>query len=102
MKKIVPLFVLLTLFMYLIVLPTATYSQERSPVLEVYFSPHGGCTDAIIRELNRAKTSVLAQAYSFTSTPIAKALLNAHRRGVKVQIIPETEEMVSGNRASRY
>ena len=27
------------------------------------------------------------QAYSFTSAPIAKALLNAHKRGVKVLVI---------------
>ena len=34
-----------------------------------------------------AKASVLAQAYSFTSAPIAKALLHAHKRGVQVQVI---------------
>ncbi len=87
MKKIIPLFVLFTLFMYLMILPKATYSQEKPPVLEVYFSPHGGCTEAIIRGLNNTKTSVLVQAYSFTSADIAKALLNAHKRGVKVEVI---------------
>jgi len=30
---------------------------------------------------------VLVQAYSFTSVPIAMALVKAHRRGVKVQVI---------------
>jgi phosphatidylserine/phosphatidylglycerophosphate/cardiolipin synthase-like enzyme len=30
---------------------------------------------------------VLVQAYSFTSAPIAKALLDAHKRGVQVQVI---------------
>jgi len=54
---------------------------------EVYFSRHGGCTEAIVRELNNAKTTVLVQAYTFTSAPIAKALLNAHKRGVKVEVI---------------
>ncbi len=29
----------------------------------------------------------LVQAYSFTSAPIAKALLDAHKRGVSVQVI---------------
>ena len=53
----------------------------------VYFSPRGGCTEAVIRELNNAKTSVLVQAYSFTSKVIAKALVEAHRRGVKVEVI---------------
>ena len=31
--------------------------------------------------------TVLVQAYSFTSAPIAKALLAAHKRGVKVEVI---------------
>ena len=30
---------------------------------------------------------MLVQAYSFTSAPIAKALLNAHKRGIKVEVI---------------
>jgi hypothetical protein len=50
----------------------------------VYFSPNGGATDAVVRELNTARTQVLMQAYSFTSAPIAKALVEAHKRGVKV------------------
>ena len=59
-----------------------------SPI-EVYFSPKGGCTEAVVRELRAAKRTVLVQAYSFTSAPIAKALIDAHKRGVKVQVILE-------------
>lgn len=44
----------------------------------VYFSPNGGCTEAIIKEIARAKTEILIQAYSFTPAPIAKALVDAH------------------------
>ena len=63
-------------------------SPQGKPVSwEVYFSPNGECTNAIIRELNKAQNTVLVQAYSFTSAPIAKALLDAHRRGVKVEVI---------------
>jgi phosphatidylserine/phosphatidylglycerophosphate/cardiolipin synthase-like enzyme len=54
---------------------------------QVYFSPRSGCTAAIIRELEAAKSEVLVQAYSFTSTPIAQALLSARDRGVKVEAI---------------
>ena len=50
----------------------------------VYFSPRGGATDAVVQELNTAKTHVLMQAYGFTSVPIAKALVEAHKRGVKI------------------
>jgi phosphatidylserine/phosphatidylglycerophosphate/cardiolipin synthase-like enzyme len=59
----------------------------KLPPIQVFFSPKGGCTEAVVKELSAAKTSVLVQAYSFTSTPIAKALLEAHKRGVQVQVI---------------
>ena len=62
-------------------------ADQPAPQIAVYFSPHGGCTDAIVKELDAAKESVLVQAYSFTSAPIAKALMEAHKRGVKVQVI---------------
>ncbi len=54
---------------------------------QVYFSPNGGCTQAIIKEINNAKSEVFVQAYSFTSAHIIKALLNAHKRNVKVEVI---------------
>ena len=58
-----------------------------APSIEVFFSPKGGCTGAILSELKAAKTSVLVQAYWFTSPTIAKALVETHRRGVKVEAI---------------
>jgi phosphatidylserine/phosphatidylglycerophosphate/cardiolipin synthase-like enzyme len=62
-------------------------SLPKNTPVKVYFSPKGGCTEAIISEIDQAKTEFLVQAYSFTSAPIAKALVNAHKRGVKVQAI---------------
>ena len=50
----------------------------------VYFSPNGGATAAVVHEVNTATHQILVQAYSFTSAPIAKALVEAHKRGVKV------------------
>jgi phosphatidylserine/phosphatidylglycerophosphate/cardiolipin synthase-like enzyme len=67
--------------------PLPSIPQEKCPTIEVHFSPNGKCTDAIIRELDKAKNTVLVQAFSFTSAPIAKALLNAHKRGLKVEVI---------------
>ena len=55
--------------------------------IQVYFSPEGGCTEAVVRELGKAKSTVLVQAYSFTSAPIAKALVDAEKRGVKIEVI---------------
>jgi phosphatidylserine/phosphatidylglycerophosphate/cardiolipin synthase-like enzyme len=61
--------------------------QPAAAPIEVHFSPNGGCTDAVVNELNSAKTSIFVQAYSFTSVPIAKALVDAHKRGVKIQVV---------------
>jgi phosphatidylserine/phosphatidylglycerophosphate/cardiolipin synthase-like enzyme len=58
-----------------------------TPTVEVHFSPSGGCTAAVVKELAAAKTSIQVQAYSFTSTPIAAALVEAHKRGVKVDVL---------------
>lgn len=55
--------------------------------IQVYFSPQGGCTEAIVDVLNHATNSVYVQAFSFTSTPIARALVDAHQRKVNVRVI---------------
>ena len=55
--------------------------------VQVFFSPRGGCTEAVVSTISQARSEILVQAYSFTSAPIAKALVDAHKRGVHVQII---------------
>jgi phosphatidylserine/phosphatidylglycerophosphate/cardiolipin synthase-like enzyme len=62
-------------------------AKAGEPAWQVYFSPNGGTTKAIVNVLSSAKARVLVQAYSFTSAPIAKALMDAHKRGVDVQVI---------------
>lgn len=73
-------------------------SQEKlvsCPSLTVYFSPKGGAEEAIVKELDNAKTSIQVQAYSFTSAPIAKALVAAHEKGVKVEIILDKSNLAA-------
>lgn len=55
--------------------------------LRVYFSPKGGCQEAILRELNQARREILVQAYSFTADPLTFALVEAKKRGVHVEIL---------------
>jgi phosphatidylserine/phosphatidylglycerophosphate/cardiolipin synthase-like enzyme len=57
------------------------------PTVEVCYSPKGGCTEAVVREIGRARNEVLVQAYSFSSKPIAEALVAAKTRGVQVTIL---------------
>ncbi len=63
----------------------------------VRFSPRGGCTAAIVREIRNARREVRLQAYSFTSAPIAAALRDAAKRGVRV-----TALLDRSNQSRRY
>jgi len=52
-------------YLWRIVVRKLGYVQD----VEVYFSPQGGCQAAIVRELMKAKSEILVQAYSFTAEP---------------------------------
>jgi phosphatidylserine/phosphatidylglycerophosphate/cardiolipin synthase-like enzyme len=91
----------LLIFCYAAILAGATLAAENSPV-EVYFSPKGGCTDAILKEIKAAQTSVLVQAYWFTSESTAKALVAAHKRGVKVEVILDRSRTEIENEQADY
>jgi len=71
----------------LLVLAGCEPSSSIPQGVQVFFSPHGGATDAVVSALDHATNRVYVQAYSFTSAPIARALVDAARRGVKVQVI---------------
>jgi phosphatidylserine/phosphatidylglycerophosphate/cardiolipin synthase-like enzyme len=65
--------------------------------LGVYFSPKGGCQDAILQELSKARREILVQAYSFTADPLTMALIEAKKRGLNVEIILD-----KSNEVERY
>ncbi|HBE78996.1 MAG TPA: phospholipase D family protein [Firmicutes bacterium] len=70
--------------------------------IEVGFSPNGGITDLIIKELDAAKKSIEVQAYSFTSAPIAAALVGANRRGVMVRVILDKSQQTEKYSSATY
>jgi phosphatidylserine/phosphatidylglycerophosphate/cardiolipin synthase-like enzyme len=75
-----------------LLLAFAPPAAPDEPAWQVYFSPNYGATQAVVDALEGAKATVLVQAYSFTSAPIAKALVQAHDRGVVVQVILDRKE----------
>ena len=83
MKKIAAI---LFLVLNIIIITTPVFAFNVD-VANVCFSPNGGCTEAIVKEISQAKSGIYVQAYSFTSAPIAKALVDAHKRGIKVEVI---------------
>lgn len=65
--------------------------------VQVYFSPEGGAEAAVVAAVDQARSSVLVQAYQFTSAPIAGALRAARQRGVDVRVILDPSQ-----RTERY
>jgi phosphatidylserine/phosphatidylglycerophosphate/cardiolipin synthase-like enzyme len=84
-------------FLWLILFLGATCSLAQAGTIRVYFSPNGGCTDAIISQIDQAKKEILLQAYSFTSKPIAQALIRAQKRGVRISAVLD-----KSNRKQKY
>jgi phosphatidylserine/phosphatidylglycerophosphate/cardiolipin synthase-like enzyme len=90
------------LVIYLLLGPLAVYPPcVFVTEIAVCFTPEYGmtpsCTQEVVDALTSAKKSILVQAYSFTSAPIAKALVDAHRRGVEMKVILDRS-----NRTAHY
>ena len=94
MKKIASLCFVVALW----VVPAFAYdlTLQNTPV-QVFFSPRGGAQDALVATIGQAKDTIFVQAYSFTSAPIAKALVDAAKRGVKIEAILDKSQ-----RSARY
>lgn len=86
---------LLTVLFILSALPCHLAAAEvvlNNTPARVYFSPDGGATKAITRQIDQAVREVLVQAYLFTSRPIQSALARAQKRGVEVEVIMDRDE----------
>ncbi|MGQ3665378.1 phospholipase D family nuclease [Citrobacter braakii] len=69
---------------------------SSAPVLAaditVGFSPSGNALKTVLGAINGARTSIDLAAYSFTSSEIADALVNAAARGVHVRIVADEKD----------
>ena len=84
-SKTITIIVLCVIFLFGVA-HSAELTLNNTPT-QVCFSPNGGCTETIVNQIETAKSEILVQAYSFTSATIAKALVNAHKQGVKIEAI---------------
>jgi phosphatidylserine/phosphatidylglycerophosphate/cardiolipin synthase-like enzyme len=66
---------------------SVTAPAPSGQVIEVAFSPSEGSEELVVKAINSAQSSIGMAAYSFTSPVVAKALLNAKKRGVDVRIV---------------
>ena len=59
--------------------------------VQTCFSPQGRCSAHIIREIEKAQKELLIAVYAFTNDELARAVAQAKKRGVWVQIVLDRE-----------
>jgi phosphatidylserine/phosphatidylglycerophosphate/cardiolipin synthase-like enzyme len=67
--------------------PNAPVVLGLSPARNGY-----AAVDVVVQAIEEARTSVHMAAYSFTSSPIAAALVRAHNRGIEVAVVADRKE----------
>jgi phosphatidylserine/phosphatidylglycerophosphate/cardiolipin synthase-like enzyme len=60
--------------------------------VQVLFSPWDDAEGGLLNAIGAAKRSIHVQAFILSSRNIAKALEEAHRRGVKVELLADAEQ----------
>ena len=76
---------ILIVFMCVLSFSAQPYAKEQA--ITDAFSPRQGATELVVGTIDKARQSVRVAAYSFTSRPIADALVQAHQRGVDVEVV---------------
>ncbi len=99
---VVVLIFLLGLGIFLIYYLEAKGGSDKAPDISASFSPGGGISKLIIKEIDGAKSSIDIAMYSFTRSDIAHALVNARKRGITVRIIMDDGRAKTENSKSRF
>lgn len=79
-----------TLLCLALILPAAAYARPGTAVIESAFSPDRNAEDLVVRTLDGARQTIRLAAYSFTSPPVVRALLDAKKRGVDVRVVVDS------------
>ncbi len=76
--------------------PLAQTSYPASGSIDVAFTPWDDAEGALLKVLKEAKHEIYVQAYLFTSRNLARGLIEAANRGVKVEILADQEMLLRG------
>ncbi|MBM3393012.1 MAG: phospholipase D family protein [Betaproteobacteria bacterium] len=60
--------------------------------VEAVFSPWQDVEGTLVAAIRAARRTIHVQAYAFTSRALAAALIEAHKRGVRVQVLADREQ----------
>jgi phosphatidylserine/phosphatidylglycerophosphate/cardiolipin synthase-like enzyme len=66
-------------------------TSDAEMVVQTCFSPQARCSAHILREIEKAQKELLIAVYAFTNDEIARAVVQAKKRGVSIQILLDRE-----------
>lgn len=90
------LFALLLSFIPGSYLHAASLESKAKSADQTCFSPDGGCAELVLKTIGQARSEILIMAYSFRTMPIAEALVKAHQKGIKVELVMDKSERQEG------
>lgn len=67
-----------------------------SAMVTALFSPEDNIQKTLVNTINNAQRNILVQAYLFTDERVGNALIAAHKRGVNVEILLDSEMALAG------
>lgn len=74
-------------------IPVNVHEVDEPQIIGIYFSPKGGCEEAVLTWISKANSSVHIIIYSFTLDTVGDALVEAHERGIEVKVVFEKSQI---------
>ena len=74
----------------------AAEQKSSSATVTALFSPEDNIQKTLVNTINNAQRNILVQAYLFTDERVGNALIAAHKRGVNVEILLDSEMALAG------
>lgn len=69
--------------------------------IEFAFSPNEGAEQLEVKAINSSKREIRMMAYSFTSAPVVRALLQARNRGVDIKLVADSKANTAEDRSGK-
>lgn len=92
-------FVLLPMLFWL---PAVAAPMAAQGTVEALFTPWDDAEGALLGAIGKARRSIHVQAFVFTSRNLARALGEARRRGVRVELLADLEQAKKNERSQAH
>jgi phosphatidylserine/phosphatidylglycerophosphate/cardiolipin synthase-like enzyme len=79
-----------------------TLSAAQASAIKVYFSPNGGCQQAVVSQIRKATQTIDIAMYYLSSKKIAQALAQASQNNVRVRIVLDQSQEIESASKSGY